>query len=659
MSIFADATGFIKRQFIPLNDSNPINPDEKPKQSPEELISELEIQLNDAIDNRATVEKTWFLNIAAIMGKQWVTWNDYTKNYDAPKAPDYRVRMVDNQVLVTYDKRLAKITSVNPKYVVTPNSNDEKDIEASRLGTKVIKGLKNKLKFRVLKMLRSQWQLLCGTVFVYFSWDKDAGDELPADPFNPTAPVLHMGEINQEVVNPFEIYCLDGSGYINQWERICWMRYVAIDKIKAMCPSKEIADQIKPETDDSKAGMYAKKIETISTLNVENYQKPKASDKGAFLKWVFERPSKDHPKGRFVSYCNGVLMWVLPMPNINLGKEFEMPFLEYNDLQIPNRTWGQSRIEQILPVNRELNKSRSQIIENKNKMGNPKIMIVQNSVSDTAFTDEQGEMVEVNMAIPGAQMPQALPVSPLPNYVTTLPAELKTVIQDMTAIHDVSQAKAPPGVKSGKAIANLQGDDNSALGPLLQQASENDVILWTASLKLVGAKYTEQRLLTIAGDDNMPEVMAFSGTDLRNNTTVWVEDSDIVPESRYDRQSKIEDWYYKGLLGNQQNDETRKRALRMMEVGNTDEMWTEGTLDNIKAKAENKRMIKGEMIVPEWWENHEAELLEHIKVMKSPLFISKPPLVKSIFENHIKAHQDFLMPSKPVLPINQKIPVNK
>lgn len=661
MNILTNVVDKVKEAFN-FGQGNPSTPPppEKPKQSPEELLSELELQLNDAMDNRAPQEKVWFLSIAAVLGKHWITWNDHTKNYDTPIVPQGRVRLVDNQILKGYRMRLAKILSVNPKFVVTPNSNEEVDIEASRLGSKVIKGLKNLLKWKTIKLLRTQWQLLCGTSFIYFSWNKDIGKELPPDPSNPNAPILHTGDLNVEVVNPFEIYCLRGSGDIAKWQRLCWMRYIDIDKIKVMCPSQEIADQITGETDDSKAGMYVKKIETISAVNVSGYQKPKAINTGAFLKWIFERPTTEYPNGRFISYCNGVLMWDKEMPNIKLGKEFEIPFLEYNDLIIPNRTWGQSLIEQSLPMNRELNKSISQITENKNKMGNPKIMVVANSVGELAFTDDTSEIVEVNMAVPGATMPQILPVATLPNYIISLPTLYKQAIYDLQAIQDVSSAKVPPGVKSGKAIGYLQSSDNDALIPLLTQSSENDITLWSVSLKLIQNKYTEQRLVKVAGEDNMPEVIAFTGADLRDNTDVWVEEGDIVPESRQDRQEQIQNWFFKGLLGNVQSDETRKRALRMMEAGNIDELWTEGTLDSIKAKAENKRMSKGEIIVPEWWENHEAELLEHVKVMKSPLYVTKPILIKSIFENHAKAHQNFLMPQQPVLPpANTKIPNNK
>lgn len=641
------------------------------------IIGALEKQFEQAMNAKMTHERTWFLNIAAILGHQWVTWDSITRTYDPQlKIPEWRVRITDNKILKSYRKRLAKISNYNPKYVVTPNSMDTEDIEASRLGTKVVAGLQqDKVKWKLQRLDRTRRQLLCGNVFMTFGWDAAKGKKLPdikqvpeqtqqpittiesqeqIEQPKPTQPkTLYEGDVYTEVVSSFEIYCLAGNGHISNWTRMMRVKYVAISKARELAPTKEIASQIKPEGRNTSLTMYQDKIESLNNLN-SGYAQQTDNIDGVYLKYAYERRSPEYPKGRFIAYANGVLLWDKDIPNIDLGDEFEFPYFQYQDIVIPDRTWGQATIEQQLPVNKELNKTESQLIEIKNQASKPKTVVAKGTVLKNAITSEVGEVVEVDMSKPGAFQPYQLPGASMPNYVIQIPTMLEKNLDDLGSTHEVSSAQTPRGVRSGTAIRALQEADNTDLGPVLLENSETDRSIFSALLKLVQEKYTEKRLLKIAGDDNMPEVFSFLGADLKGNTDVWMEEGDIVPMTRAERQLMIEDWYDMGLLGDKNNEETRKRALRLMEYGKVDEVYEEGSEDNKKARYENREMSKGIVIMPEVWENHEAELLEHLKAMKNPMYKTKDPKIRAMFEVHIQKHEYYLFPPTPQPPTQPK-----
>ncbi len=658
------------------------------KTSDTETISKWEGKVETAMMGRAGWEKQCFINIAFVLGQQWLNWNDSAKKFEEPKAPKWRVRITLNKILPRYRKALTRLSSYDPSAVATPNSNETLDIDAAQLGTKVLKGLKDKVKMNRIKHRMNQWRLLCGTSFEYAGWNSGLGSEIPnedeehqrlnienqetqnefsaltnaEEPASPEATnKLFTGDIEVEAVNPFEIYPLDYPESMETCNELAWVRYVPVDWVKRKYPDK--ADEIKPESDSTMGGMYMRKIESlISNIGFSANVSSREEDK-VLYKRIFVRPTMDKPKGQYIVYVNGVLLENGGMPNIELGKEFEMPIWKYDDLEVPGRFWGQATIEQMIPLNKAKNKNISHIIESENLMGKPKWTAVKGTTNANAITSEPGEVIEWDATVPGAQEPKMVTPPALPAYVTLhLPAILDRAMGDVGAMHEAESGTVVPGVTSGTAIKELKKSDEDELNPLFIQDNENKKELYQALLKMVQDKYTEQRMLKVVGIDKAMEVISFMGADLRNNTDVWIETTDMWPTSRQGRQELVFDFFNKGLLGKQDNDETRKRALRMMEYGNIDDLWEASSLDCKQARFENKEMSKGNPQTVEWYDVHVAHMLEHLKPMKSPLFKQQSPLVQKLYIDHIKTHDDFISgvhPNNPNAVLGQEQPMGQ
>ena len=213
----------------------------------------------------------------------------------------------------------------------------------------------------------------------------------------------------------------------------------------------------------------------------------------------------------------------------------------------------------------------------------------------------------------------------------------------------------PKGVTSGRAIAQLKESDQQEYKALLVQEAENKKILYTAWLKLIQSKYTEERLLKVAGEEKMPEIISFEGADLKNNTDVWIDDSDFMAQTRSGRQAQAMDFYESGILGPKDDNETRRRAIGMLQTGKLDDMWEESGDDFKQARWENKEMAKGEVLPKvEEWEYHEVHEKVHRKPLISPLSKKENPKIRQNRINHLLEHQKFTVP--PAVPPGQGSP---
>lgn len=655
------------------------------------LMAEYDSAMEDCAASRSAYEKIWFTNIAFVLGQQWVKWNNITKKFDEPKVPDWRVRLVCNKILPRYRKALNRLSTYDPTAVVTPNSNETLDTEAAQLGTKVLKGLKDKVQMVKKNHKMNQWRLMCGAAFKYYFWNPTLGSDLPnegeqegrinqvnedlsrdlsalddltQESEGEIAPVqkeqpegLRTGDVDCEVWNAFEVYPLDNPSSLETCYKLMHCRFVPIDWLKARYPDK--ADLIKPEKDDTTAGMYLNKIAGIIGNQGGGIPADKLDENKVLFKRVFERPSAKYPKGRFTAYANKVMLEKGEIPNIELGKEFEIPIVKYDDLEVPGRFWGQATIEQMIPLNKEYNKSISQLVETRNLISKPKWVAVKGTVGPNSITTEPAEVIEWNASVPGAQEPHPITPPSVPQYVVALPDIIDKNIGDVGAMHEASLAQAPKGITSGRALRELKQSDEDELNPLFVQDAENKKTIYTALLKLVQANYTEERLIKVVGKDKITDVISFVGADLRNNTDVWVETTDIVPASRSGRQEMVMSFYDKGLLGDISKDETKKRAIRLLEWGNIDDIWEDASLDAKQARYENKELAKGNPQRVESWDVHSAHILEHERPIKSPLFKRQPANVQTITVKHLKDHQDWAMginPENPQANINVQPP---
>lgn len=614
---------------------------------PEAFMAEVQKELESRQQRKGGYEKMWFMNIAFVLGKHYVQWSDASRKFIDQKVPEWRVRVPVNKIVSRYRQNLSLLTSYDPRAVCTPNSTEIEDIEAAELGTKILNGMRDKLHLKKIQLKRARRQLLTGNGFVTLPyWDSTAGEEIRDTDEMGNPIVFNIGDVAVEAVSPFELYPLGECTEIDDCPAMARVTQTTVSEIRMLYPEK--GQEVSEEKQKGNVGLYLDRIEDlVSTTGMPGISLVKEKSGIVSYVRVWIRPTPKFPRGRYLAYANNIVLETGDIPNIELGKEYEIPFLKYDDLTVEGRFWAQATIEQSIPINKELNKTRSQIIENRNLMGKPKWTVAKGTVAKTAIDSSPGEVIEVDMTKPGAFPPTVQTPASLPAYILNLCAMLERDIADIFASHESTMGELEPGIRSGKAIAELKSSDTAEKGFWMIQEAENKRIFNRALLKLVQAKYSETRQLKIIGEGGKSEVISFMGADLKNNTDVWIETSDIIPIDRDARQAMVLKFYDAGLLGDKNNDEVRKRALRMLQFGMVDEIWEEGSLDAKEARRENREMRKGILQRTAAYDNHITHISEHMKGMKTPMFKRLPIEIQAVFERHLGDHQTALTPPAP------------
>ena len=129
-------------------------------------------------------------------------------------------------------------------------------------------------------------------------------------------------------------------------------------------------------------------------------------ENSAVVHEYWELPSSEYPRGRRITTCSDKVL--LYAEDIGFGEQDdsprELPFFPFCHINVPGRLIPTCVVEQLIPVQREYNRSRSQIIENKNLVGNPMLIYPTGALNEEP-TNEPGQILEYN---PGAGKPEYL-----------------------------------------------------------------------------------------------------------------------------------------------------------------------------------------------------------------------------------------------------------
>jgi hypothetical protein len=257
--------------------------------------------------------------------------------------------------------------------------------------------------------------------------------------------------------------------------------------------------------------------------------------------------------------------------------------------------------------------------------------------------------------------PEWMVPPPIPNYVINGLGEIyQRDFANVASIHEISRGQVPPGVSSGVAINYLQEQDDTIIGDVVRQYERSLEIVGNMMLAIASQNYLENRKLQIVGDSGQADEFEYKvarkdekdqviekGT-IPEGARLVVEAGSSLPRTQTAKQAFILDLYKIGVLGPKGDKATNKRAIKLLEMGNIDEMYEEEAADRAQSEVENEGMKNGTEFMVYPYQDHEVHLQSHEALMKSPEFMSVGESVKMLFDAHRKAHQDLIAPPAPM-----------
>jgi len=629
-------------------------PDEKTQG---QIVGWINDQYTKMKTDRQKTRRQWDINLQMYAGEQYVqelTGKTGIARMGTPQSPRHRERSVTNRTRPLVRTEITRMTSQKPSVTVVPASGEDDDLFAAQSAEAVWEFLYQHANIQWKMERMAFWCVLTGVGIIKTWYDQDKQDKL----FKSVMGTPSKGNICFGVVTPYNLFIPD-----------------------LLC--EDIEEQ--PHVFEA----YTRPVEWANMYFKGEFQASSVAKTEIFESAYFQSSGSDNakPDSVLIKECyikpgstnllkEGALVTIVgdKMVNFQEGMPYshdEYPYAVTKDL-MNGKFYADSILQDTNPLQKEYNKTRNQIIESKNRMARPQLLVPIGTMDPSKYTSEPGKLV---MYKPALGKPEPLQLQPIPNYVLE---ELQRIISDMEDVsgqHQVSRGMAPgQGVVAATAIAYLQEKDESMLATTMSSVEQAITKISRQALSLVVDFWDIPRIIRVAGTDRAFDSFALKGSDIASGLDVRVEPGSSLPMSKSARQAFLMDLFTSGAI-------TAQQMLDMMEMGSVNVLVDRMRIDMRCAQRENLRMKKltaagvaefnqqqmelalqgGEgttdpntgiptidpanistyppMVKVNEWDNHPVHITTHNNYRKSQEFEMLDPEVQDQFAKHIKLHQ--------------------
>jgi hypothetical protein len=660
-----------------------------------DLVKALEETRQRRLKLRRGHETIWWNNICLLAGDHYAEWDPRTAELRERENPDHHVRLVLNHALTVARTELAKLTKTRPIYDVLPSSDESVDIAAAKVGLSVLDWAWWKFRLQSMRKQVLWWQIATGLGSLYVGWDPSndsAGEQAWMIDPNTGEPTFNderkkelkemfnqgiieelpeerypLGDLEYKVFSPFQLLPDENCLEFNELKDLITTEIMDVDIAKETWG--RAGRKLEPE--DTQLGTIERRLLSRSGVMPQRDNKVE-NGVNIHTSWLLPGvyASDFLKRGFLCRWGQNDTLLELTTAGGKPSFPFEdgrMPFAFFQHIPSTMSIWPESTMQHIRQANLEMDKTASQLIENKDYMANPLWRVATQHKIKGKIKQQAGGLLRY-VHVPNIPPPEPIPGAPMPQQVEQLLQQLRNEILDISGQGETSRGRVPPGVRSGVAVAYLQEEDDTRLGPIVENLEEALAYSGSLTLSRCGQYYTLERTIRLYRRDGMFDVIQFKGADLKNNTDVQVQAGSAFPRYKAAKHQYILELAQLGLF------QDPKQLKDMLELG-------EGEPDNRdkamrQAERENQLMLRGTklgmipqseeapeappdgqpptdkraMAVPvKEWHDHAAHLERHYSLMMSDEFdklTSEPetgPVIARLFDEHVAMHIQYQM----------------
>ena len=620
------------------------------------ITGKLDEKYRQAKQARRMLEPTWFLALAFFQNRQWLGYAG--DRLIEPRGLDDpgRITETENRITGIVRTELAKLTKTRPVWVATPQSGDQEDTNAAGISEQMMRYEWKNLNMRKHDLKALEWARITGSGFLKVTWDPTIGDPVDvlvrpdgglmtdesgktmrgdgkvAEAFSQATGAqvkskrIAPGDLRVEAPSPFGTLV---DPLADVFEDAEWLIEESVRSVD-YCKRHWDVD-LKPDAAASPGLVEAQLMGGMTGSGTSTY-------KGVKIRQYWCKPCEDYPSGARIVWAQGK---VLDQDE----KPFDpFPWIMYTGIPVPGRLWGMGIVELLQGSQTELNKTLSQMSENRNRLGNPTGIAAKQAVGDS-------EKFLENISTPGGwhffdetgsqhPIPQYLEPPTLPDYVKELPDQIRRAMEDISGQHEVTNAQVPPGVTAAAAITLLLDQDDTRLALAVTDHEEGLGILGTKILEHIQRYYTDSRIIKISGDDGGWQIFDFRNTDLRSNTHIEVQAGSTFPQSQAAKQAMMKDIItMMTQTGNGLHGRQLSQFFRDLGLGATDHLLEEYTVNETQVNRENVLLAQGIALPINDYDDTQSHIDGHTDHQKSSTYAKYPPQVKKVFEDHVNQHR--------------------
>lgn len=545
-------------------------------------------------------------------GDQWLVYQNGWRA--SPPADPWRVRLTVNKLMPMVHMLMSTILRVRPIISVKPASDDDIDRRQARIAESLIRYWWDELKMLVLECRKLMHVFVTGNAFYKVGWDYKR--QLPS-------------------VRLVPAYSMSVEPGAETFDDAAWC--IVTELVRRGEAELRYGRKFdKAQSGDKQEAMKQRFVPVL----IEG-EEDAAADR-LVLQEMFERPSLDFPKGRHVVKVGDEIVVDESLP---LGRL--VPIVHFRAIELIGELWATSPVSQSIPLQMELNRSRSQLIENRNLTARPQILAAEGSIDEDSITNEPGSIIWWSPVLSKGHLPQYMRPPVVPAWVTTIMSIAEKDIYDLMSRHEVSQGQIG-GVSSGRQAAILRQADDVRWDPTLLLNEKG--LEETARLMLAFAQenMSGEQVLTIIGRSRSVEVFRFHANEMNisDRVNVRFDIASQLPWTKESSRQQAVQLAQAGLLD--------KETLRnIMEFPSPENIYEANQSERINARKENQ-LLESVYFPPLLSDRHDVHIEEHrawvnrpeiregvirqwlLDMQKAMLSEEQPPEVPSVLMNHLK-----------------------
>jgi hypothetical protein len=511
---------------------------------------------------------------------------------DDGDKPRYRVRLVANQIAPYSNSLLARLTKTKPTFFATPGQGSYEAQKAAEVAESLLDYWWDRFSLSSKREEAMLWSIIVGNSFWKISWDDTCGSKVSMMVDPDGTPIVNPlmehffrkrleeagldasmfdqevfeGEIKVDVMSPFDVYLDDSAQIFEDCKWAICVHPMTPDEIKKRYGVLLKSNAINRYPDEALPGMFGN-IEAKTEENVRIVYM------GYFL------PSTKYPEGRYVVFTKDpsiVLFessWPYPFE--------ELPLVKFPGVRVPGQLWDQSVVEHAIPLQKELNRTLSQMIEYKNLTLKPQMIAPVGSLRQR-ITDEPGAIFEYNPV--AGRVPEQMPLPGLPAYVFDHLQDIGARLRDMFGLNEVVEGSVPPNVEAGVAIDLLQEAASDRLAPQILMMEKSLERAGNLMLELAQQYYQEPRILMLKGPGSKPKVERFESADIIAGVQIKVEAGSGLPRTRAGKQARVMQMLQMGII-------SPTKAYKYLDMADFKSLQMQFEADEEQAMREHERLL--------------------------------------------------------------------
>lgn len=317
-------------------------------------------------------------------------------------------------------------------------------------------------------------------------WCKDG--LLVGDGWFKTGYDFEAKRVNVGCIDPFILFRDPDATRLDDAEFMVFIKPVNVDLLRYRYPDQKAnikpdesipdhfknkrsdftGDSVKIQAPIDRAAIYESKDSPDSptqpnqTLLIECWKKD----------YTMEGGKLKYPGGRVITMAGRkTLLKDIPHPYPYLVQKMNhiYPLVRFSSTIIPHEFYQGSEVKQLIPLQQDINKRKSQITEILSLMGNPQwIKDFESKVIDDNLTNKPGLIIGKKK---GTELRREQGQSPPVGTFEDLDRS-SSQMDDVSGIHDLSKGRREPGVNSGIAIERIQEAAQTRLRKRIRQQED-------------------------------------------------------------------------------------------------------------------------------------------------------------------------------------------